>query len=99
MFLENQRENIANIIKQNLAVGDIFKRENMQVEILAWYLPNLSPVREFIPSLYKCVALMQIMTDELVKEVENSIAEFKQHNQDYDEDSVKAQVTFQILML
>lgn len=37
---------------------------------------------------------MQIMTDELVKEVENSIAEFKQHNQDYDEDSVKAQVTF-----
>lgn len=30
-FLENQRENITNIIKQNLAVGDIFKRENLQV--------------------------------------------------------------------
>lgn len=46
---------------------------------------------------------MQILTDELVKEVENSIAEFKHHNQDYDEDRVKAQVTLlhwvQILML
>lgn len=32
-YLENQRENIENIIKQNLAVGDIFKRENLQVNI------------------------------------------------------------------
>lgn len=32
-YLENQKENITNIIKQNLAVGDIFKRENLQVEI------------------------------------------------------------------
>lgn len=31
-YLENQKENITNIIKQNLAVGDIFKRENLQVE-------------------------------------------------------------------
>lgn len=30
-FLATQRENITNIIKQNLAVGDIFKRENLQV--------------------------------------------------------------------
>lgn len=30
-YLENQRENINNVIKQNLAVGDIFKRENLQV--------------------------------------------------------------------
>lgn len=30
-YLENQRENIENVIKQNLAVGDIFKRENLQV--------------------------------------------------------------------
>ena len=30
-YLENQRENITNAIKQNLAVGDIFKRENLQV--------------------------------------------------------------------
>lgn len=30
-YLENQRENITNVIKQNLAVGDIFKRENLQV--------------------------------------------------------------------
>lgn len=32
-YLENQRENIENIIKQNLAVGDIFKRENLQVRV------------------------------------------------------------------
>ncbi|KAE8734000.1 hypothetical protein F3Y22_tig00000910pilonHSYRG00046 [Hibiscus syriacus] len=29
-ILENQRENITKLIKQNLAVGDIFKRENLQ---------------------------------------------------------------------
>lgn len=36
-YLENQKDNIANIIKQNLAVGDIFKRENLQVEISSAY--------------------------------------------------------------
>ncbi|CAA0832427.1 Trigger factor-like protein TIG- Chloroplastic [Striga hermonthica] len=35
---------------------------------------------------------IQILTDELVKEVENSIAEFKRHNQEYDEERVKGQV-------
>lgn len=30
-FLNSQRENIINVIKQNLAVGDIYKRENLQV--------------------------------------------------------------------
>lgn len=30
-FLETQRESITNIIKQNIAVGDIFKRENLEV--------------------------------------------------------------------
>ncbi|KAI7739644.1 hypothetical protein M8C21_003126 [Ambrosia artemisiifolia] len=62
-YLENQRENIENIIKQNLAVGDIFKRENLQVS-----------------------------TDEIVKEVESSVAEFKKHKQDYDEESIQDQV-------
>ncbi|XP_071730244.1 trigger factor-like protein TIG, Chloroplastic [Rutidosis leptorrhynchoides] len=62
-YLENQRENIESIIKQNLAVGDIFKRENLQFS-----------------------------TDDLVKEVENSVAEFKKHNQEYDEESVQEQV-------
>ncbi|KAH7844583.1 hypothetical protein Vadar_029661 [Vaccinium darrowii] len=62
-YLEGQRENIENIIRQNLAVGDIFKRENLQFS-----------------------------TEELVKEVENSVAEFKHHNQDYDEERVKEQV-------
>lgn len=30
-YLENQKENIISVIKQNMAVGDIFKRENLQV--------------------------------------------------------------------
>lgn len=32
-YLESQRENITSVIKQNLAVGDIFRRENLQVWI------------------------------------------------------------------
>ncbi|GMI63781.1 hypothetical protein like AT5G55220 [Hibiscus trionum] len=62
-FLENQRENITKLIKQNLAVGDIFKRENLQFS-----------------------------SEELVTEVQNSIAEFERHKQDYDEERVKEQV-------
>ncbi|KAL8195581.1 hypothetical protein R6Q57_025984 [Mikania cordata] len=62
-FLENQRDNIENIIRQSLAVGDIFKRENLQFS-----------------------------ADELVKEVENSVAEFKKHEQEYDEERIQAQV-------
>lgn len=30
-YLENQKENIISVIKQNMAVGDIFKRETLQV--------------------------------------------------------------------
>ncbi|XP_038903097.1 trigger factor-like protein TIG, Chloroplastic [Benincasa hispida] len=62
-YLENQKDNITHVIKQNLAVGDIFKRENLQVA-----------------------------TEELMKEVENSIAEFKRSSQEYDEDRVQEQV-------
>lgn len=62
-FLENQKENITRVIKQNLAVGDIFKRENLQFS-----------------------------TEDLVKEVENSIAEFKRHKQEYNEERVEEQV-------
>ncbi|KAG5081701.1 Trigger factor-like protein TIG, Chloroplastic [Glycine soja] len=62
-FLEHQKENITNLIKQSLAVGDIYKRENLQ-----------------------------FVTEDLVKEVENSIAEFKRQNQEYDEERVKGQV-------
>lgn len=36
---------------------------------------------------------MQILTEEVVKEVENSISEFKRHDQEYDEERVKGQVT------
>ncbi|XP_027329911.1 trigger factor-like protein TIG, Chloroplastic [Abrus precatorius] len=62
-YLEHQKENITNLIKQNLAVGDIYRRENLQFS-----------------------------TEDLVKEVENSIAEFKLQNQEYDEERVKEQV-------
>lgn len=33
-YIEHEKENIVQVIKQNLAVGDIFKRENLQVKIL-----------------------------------------------------------------
>lgn len=62
-FINNEKENISKIIKQMLAVGEIFKCENLQ-----------------------------FLTEELVKEVENSIAEFKRHNQEYDEERVREQV-------
>ena len=35
---------------------------------------------------------MQYSTEQLIKEVENSIAEVKQYNQDYDEDNIRQQV-------
>ncbi|XP_028754219.1 trigger factor-like protein TIG, Chloroplastic [Neltuma alba] len=62
-YLEHQRDNITRLIKQNLAVGDIYRRENLQ-----------------------------FATEDLVKEVENSIAEFKRQKQEYDEERVKDQV-------
>ncbi|XP_068337840.1 trigger factor-like protein TIG, Chloroplastic [Pyrus communis] len=62
-YLLNQKENITNMIKQSLAVGDIYKRENFQIS-----------------------------TEEIVKEVENSIDEFKRQKQDYDEERVRGQV-------
>lgn len=42
--------------------------------------------------------LLQFSTEELVKEVENSVAEFKRHNQDYDEERVKEQVSIILLI-
>lgn len=39
-----------------------------------------------------CFIVVQILSDELIKEVENSIAEFKRHNQEYDEERVRGQV-------
>lgn len=41
---------------------------------------------------------MQYSTEQLINEVENSVAEFKQYNQDYDEDNIKQQV-FNCLIL
>lgn len=37
-YIEHEKENITEVIKQNLAVGDIFKRENLQVKIFYWYI-------------------------------------------------------------
>ncbi|KAL5729781.1 hypothetical protein ACHQM5_002682 [Ranunculus cassubicifolius] len=62
-FLQSQKENIANVIKQNMAVADIFKRENLECS-----------------------------TEEVVKEVENSVQEFKRNKQEYDEERVRDQV-------
>ncbi|CAL0307377.1 unnamed protein product [Lupinus luteus] len=69
-YLHHQKDNITNLIKQNLAVGDIYRRENLQVA-----------------------------TEELIKEVENSITEFKRQNQEYDEERVKEQVCTLLLSL
>ncbi|CAK8538853.1 unnamed protein product [Lathyrus sativus] len=62
-YLEHHKENITNKIKQSLAVGDIYKRENMEIPI-----------------------------EDIVKEVERSIAEFKRTKKEYDEERVKEQV-------
>ncbi|RDX94308.1 Trigger factor-like protein TIG, Chloroplastic, partial [Mucuna pruriens] len=63
IYLVHQKENITELIKQNLALGDIYRGENLQ-----------------------------FATEDLIKEVEKSIAEFKRQNQEYDEDQVKEQV-------
>ena len=47
-YLENQRENIENIIKQNLAVGDIFKRENLEVHVFFKYDVSQNLFRAYI---------------------------------------------------
>ncbi|XP_078443429.1 trigger factor type chaperone family protein [Wolffia australiana] len=62
-FLEIQKEKIENVVKQMLAIGEIFRRENLQ-----------------------------LLTEDLVREVENSIEEFKRQNQEYDEERIKQQV-------
>ncbi|KAG9443237.1 hypothetical protein H6P81_014577 [Aristolochia fimbriata] len=62
-YLEHQRENITSIIKQSLAVAEIFRQENLEYS-----------------------------TEELVKEVEKTVAEFKRHKQEYDEERVKEEV-------
>lgn len=62
-FMQDEKENISALTRQMLAVGEIFKSENLQLS-----------------------------TEELVNEVGNTVAEFKKHSQDYDEDRIKQQV-------
>lgn len=47
-FLDNQKENITHVIKQNLAVGDIFRRENLQVYLADFVV---------LPMHFNCSAL------------------------------------------
>ncbi|KAL9274169.1 Trigger factor-like protein, partial [Drosera capensis] len=46
-YLEHEKENIENIIKQNLAVGDIFKRENLQVSTKELVTEVQNSIKEF----------------------------------------------------
>lgn len=43
--------------------------------------------------------MLQFSTEELVKEVSNSIGEFEKHKQEYDEERVKEQVRFLLIFL
>lgn len=43
--------------------------------------------------LVQVSAVLQFSTEDLVKEVSNSIAEFEKHKQEYDEERVKEQVS------
>ena len=75
-----------------LAVGEIFKAENLQVLITAHFilLTSDSHVPTHVLTPYHII--VQYSTDQLIKEVENSIEEFKRYNQDYDEGNIKQQV-------
>jgi hypothetical protein len=46
-----------------------------------------------------CHIIVQYSTDQLIKEVENSIEEFKRYNQDYDEGNIKQQVSRQFFLI
>lgn len=48
-YLLNQKENITNMIKQSLAVGDIYKRENLQVIYI--YINRLFVLNSFFCGL------------------------------------------------
>lgn len=43
--------------------------------------------------------MLQFSTEELVKEVKSSIAEFEKHKQEYDEERVKQQVSLLIILI
>ena len=43
--------------------------------------------------LHRSLLALQVDTEELMKEVENSVAEFKRSKQEYDEDRVQEQVS------
>lgn len=58
--------------------------------LLVLYMRNYYIIRN---TILKHAFMLQFSTEELVKEVENSIAEFKKHNQEYDEERVKEQVS------
>jgi hypothetical protein len=56
-----------------------------------YYISNCKPIT--CSQITCSLLLLQFSTEDLVKEVENSIAEFKRQKQDYDEERVKGQVS------
>lgn len=49
-----------------------------------------------VPIFQQALPALQVDTEELMNEVENSIAEFKRSKQEYDEDRVQEQVSMTI---
>lgn len=61
-YLEDQREDIEGIIRQNLAVGDIFKREDLQVNASVWCISYLRrSIIYLLARLYNLPICMLIM--------------------------------------
>lgn len=63
-YLEDQREDIESIIRQNLAVGDIFKREDLQVNASVWCISYLRSIIYSLARLYNlpiCTYIMALL--------------------------------------
>lgn len=56
----------------------------------ALHLKKFTVTRRIV--MFEYTHYVQFSTEELVKEVKNSIAEFDKHKQEYDEERVKEQV-------
>lgn len=50
-YLEHQKDNITRLIKQNLAVGDVFKRKNLQVIYFASPILAFDALQICLPEL------------------------------------------------
>ena len=57
-----------------------------------WHLWVVVSILKLVQVFQQALPSLQVATDELMKEVENSIAEFKRSKQEYDEERVQEQV-------